>query len=123
MALSETALATAAVLIIRSVMSNMANGASEEVGAKFVNFLQSKLQIKLGAQQVKQEHKQLESAILNRARVDREFKNELEQLVSEFQKSVNSDPNYEQSHIDINQQNISGPAIGINNNVGSQFFR
>ena len=123
MALSESALATAAVLVIRSVMSNMANGASEEVGAKLINFLQSRLQVVLKPQQVKQEQKQLEGVILNRARIDNEFKNELEQLVNEFQKSLSSEANYEQSDININQQNISGPAIGINNNVGSQFFR
>lgn len=123
MALSETALATAAVLVVRSIMSNMANGASEEVGAKLINFLQSRLQIILKPQQVKREHKQLEGVILNKARTDAEFKNELEQLVNEFQRSLNSEANYEQSDVSINQQNISGPAIGINNNVGPQFFR
>jgi hypothetical protein len=123
MALSETALATAAVTIIRSVMGSVASGASEQVGAKIIDLLQSKLQIILKPEQVKQQQKQLEGAISAKAIVDGTFKSELESLVNEFEKTVNSNPYYQQENIQINQQDISGPAIGINNNVGSQFFR
>jgi hypothetical protein len=123
MALSETALAIAAVKIVRSVIGSVASGASEQIGAKIIDFLQSKLQITLKPEQVKQKQSQLEEAISVKATVDSAFKSELESLVNEFEKAVNSDPYYQQENIQINQQDISGPAIGINNNVGPQFFR
>lgn len=123
MALSEIDLAIATVKVVRSVMGSVANGASEQIGAKIIDLLQSKLQIILKPEQVKQKQNQLKEAISAKATVDSTFKSELESLVNEFQKTVNSDSYYQQENIQINQQDISGPAIGINNNVGPQFFR
>jgi hypothetical protein len=114
----ETQLAAEAVKIVLDVLDKVTGGALEEVGVQVLQYLKAKLQGTLKLDQAKKDPTILQTAILNKALEDKNFKSELENLVVKFQKLENTTAK-------VIQSTHSGVNISADNSkvIGQQFFR
>ena len=118
-------LAAQAVTIVLYALDKATGGALEKAGGDVLDFLKVRFRWRVSLDKAKQEHKILEAAIINEAQFDRQFKEVLESLVTQFQQiqSIQNTSNVTQntqSGVNLNVHSNTGTVIGqqttINNN-------
>lgn len=120
----EFELASLTINVLRGLLSKVRDGGLEAVGAKLVGCLQEKLGKKFNQNDALTKPANLQEIILSELQQNPRFKVELEALLREYQALARTADSSFSGNTTINQNNVSGPAIGINNNSGSQsFFR
>jgi hypothetical protein len=74
-----------AVIIALYTIDKAAGGALEKASADVLDFLKSRFRGRVSIDQAKQNKELLEAVIVEEARLDQQFKNDLERLVTQFQ--------------------------------------
>lgn len=120
----ELELSSLTINALRNLFSKVRDGGLDEVGAKLVGCLQRKLGKKFDPSDALTQPANLQEVILSELKQDLHFRTELESLLREYQAVAKTADSSFSGNTTINQNNTSGPSIGINNNSGSQsFFR
>jgi len=109
-----SALAAQAVTIVLYTLDKATGGALEKAGADILDFLKARFRGRVSLDKEKQDSNLLEATIINEAQLDRQFKEDLERLVTQFQKvqSVQNTSN-------VTQNTQSGINLNVNSNTGT----
>lgn len=107
-------LAAQAVTIVLYALDKATSGALEKAGADILDFLKARFRGRVSLDKAKQEHKFLEAAIIDEAHLDRQFKEDLESLVSQFQQIQSV-----QNTSTVTQNTQSGVNLNVNSNTGT----
>jgi 2Fe-2S type ferredoxin len=107
-------LAAQAVTIVLYTLDKATGGALERAGSDVLDFLKARFQGRVQLDKARREHKLLETVILDEARLDGQFKEDLERLVTQFQQiqSVQNTSN-------VTQNTQSGVNLNVNSNTGT----
>ncbi|WP_066382115.1 hypothetical protein [Anabaena sp. CA = ATCC 33047] len=116
-------LALQAVNIALYAIDKATGGVLEKAGADVLDFLKTRFKDRLQIESAKHQPKLLEAAIVSEAESDKEFKEYLERLVTQYNQLQNTS--------NISQNTASGVNLNVNNNpgtiigqqIGNQFFR
>ncbi len=120
-----SALAAQAVTIVLYALDKATGGALEKAGTDILDFLKTRFRGRVSLDKAKQEYRFLEAAIIDESRLDRQFKEDLERLVTQFQQiqsveNISNVTQNTQSGVNLNVNSNTGTVIGqqttINNN-------
>jgi 2Fe-2S type ferredoxin len=109
-----SALTTQAVTIVLYTLDKATGGALERAGADVLDFLKARFRGRVHLDKAKQDHKFLEAAIIDEARLDGQFKEDLEGLVTQFQQIQSA-----QNTSNVTQSTQSGVNLNVNSNTGT----
>ena len=109
-----SALAAQAVTVVFYTFDKATGGALEKAGADILGFLKARFRGRVSFNKAERDRKFLESAIIDEARLDRQFEEDLKRLVTRFQQiqSVKNISN-------ITQNTQSGVNLNVNSNMGT----
>jgi ferredoxin len=109
-----SSLAAQAVTIVLYTIDKAAGGALEKASADVLDFLKSRFRDRVSIDQAKQDRKFLEAAIIDEAQLNKEFKEDLEKLVTQFQQVPSV-----QNTSTVTQNAGSGVNLSVNSNTGT----
>lgn len=107
-------LAAQAVTIVLYALDKATGGALEKAGGDVLDFLKARFRGRVSLDKAKQEHNILEAAIIDEAQSDRQFKEDLESLVTQFQQIQSI-----QNTSNITQNTQSGANLNVHSNTGT----
>jgi 2Fe-2S type ferredoxin len=108
------ALAVQAVTIVLYALDKATGGALEKAGADVLDFLKARFRGRVRLDKAKHDHRFLEAVIIDEARLDRQFREDLERLVTQF-RQIQSVQNFSS----ITQNTHTGVNLNINSNTGT----
>jgi 2Fe-2S type ferredoxin len=108
------ALAAQAVTIVLYTLDKATGGALEKAGADVLDFLKARFRGRVRLDKAKQDQRYLEAVIIDEARLDRQFKEDLERLVTQF-RQIQSVQNFSNN----TQNTNTGVNLNVNSNTGT----
>jgi ferredoxin len=109
-----SSLAAQAVTIVLYTLDKAAGGALEKASADVLDFLKSRFRGRVSIDQSKQNREFLEAVIVDEARLNNQFKEELERLVTQFQQAPSV-----QNTSNVTQSTQSGVNLNVSSNTGT----
>ncbi|MCT7979465.1 hypothetical protein [Laspinema olomoucense] len=117
-------LATLTVSAVISVLNQTTGGALQEVGSQIVQFLQSRFKDRMNIQEVQEQPKIIQQAIISESLADAQFRTALEDLITKFNSIKNQQPGYTQNNfgnLNINAAGNQGQVTGIDQSQNFHF--